>query len=311
MKLESEKQKQRNKLYYYSLKASKISFKISNMSSSRKAIVNGDDFGFSTEVNQAILRAHDKGILTSTSLMVTGNGFEEAVALAKARPKLGVGLHLVLVCGKSVLEPEKIPHLVDENRNFPRDPVRAGLHYQFNRAARQELRLEIRAQLEKFRQTGLQLSHVDGHLHLHCHPVVLENLAEFVDEFQINFVRLPYEELSLNLNFDRANLLTKVIWSSIFTSMRRYGENLLAPKGIGFAERVYGLLQTGKITEQYLLHSLGKMKADLIEIYSHPNLEGSGKIELAALLSDRVRETLHSNNFQLTNYNDLRMSEEK
>ena len=72
---------------------------------------------------------------------MTGDAAEEAVALAKNNPNLGVGLHLVLVCGKSALPPSEIPHLVDEFGNFPDDSLKAGLRYQFSRNARLELRL--------------------------------------------------------------------------------------------------------------------------------------------------------------------------
>lgn len=49
-------------------------------------IINADDFGFSQGVNAAIIQAHEEGILTSTSLMVTGDAAQEAIALAKKSP---------------------------------------------------------------------------------------------------------------------------------------------------------------------------------------------------------------------------------
>ena len=67
----------------------------------RRLIVNADDFGRSAAINQAVIRAHREGILTTASLMVNEPAFEEAVALARANPKLGVGLHLTLLCGHS------------------------------------------------------------------------------------------------------------------------------------------------------------------------------------------------------------------
>lgn len=280
----------------------------SSRTSQRFAIINGDDFGMSTEVNKAIITAHEQGILTSTSLMVTGEAFEEAVALAQTHPNLAVGLHLVLVCGKSALPASQIPHLVDQEGNFPQDSVKAGLRYQFNPAARQELQQEIRAQLVKFRQTGLPLSHVDGHLHLHVHPVALQILGDLAEEFAIKFIRLPAEELTLSLNYDRSDWLTKLVWYSIFSGLRRYGENLLQAKGIGFTEKVYGLLQTGKISEEYLLHLIPRISATRIEIYAHPALTSSGEIpgpgerELEAFLSKRVRRVFDSCGFTLTNY---------
>ncbi|MBD2356396.1 hopanoid biosynthesis-associated protein HpnK [Tolypothrix sp. FACHB-123] len=282
---------------------------------SRFAIINGDDFGFSAGVNQAIIQAHEQGVLTSTSLMVTGDAAADAIAWARDRPSLAVGLHLVLVCGRSVLPPSQIPHLVDSQGNFSDSPLVAGLRYQFHPAAREELRQEIRAQLEKFRASGLPLSHVDGHLHLHVHPVILRILVELAPEFNIRVIRLPSEELQMSLKLDRTALLTKLVWSGVFGRLRSYGESLLTTHGIKFAQRVYGLLQTGNMSEQYLLGLIPQIQADLVEIYSHPalvqpeeplnGLPGAGEIELAALLSEQVRQVLTINGFELTNYHQL------
>ncbi|AFY34552.1 hopanoid biosynthesis-associated protein HpnK [Calothrix sp. PCC 7507] len=278
----------------------------------RFAIINGDDFGFSHGVNQAIIQAHEQGVLTSTSLMVTGDAVEEAIALANTHPNLAVGLHLVLVCGQSALPPSQIPHLVDSLGNFSNSPLQAGLSYQFHPAARDELWREIRAQLKKFRNLGLPLSHVDGHLHLHTHPVVLRILVELAQEFDIKVIRLPAEELGMSLKLDRRNLLTKLVWSFVFGGLRRYGEHLLKAHGISFADRVYGLLQTSNMNEEYLLSLIPQIQADFVEIYSHPALieegeplngpEGAGEVELAALLSEQVRKALNMNGFELTNY---------
>jgi hopanoid biosynthesis associated protein HpnK len=271
--------------------------------------INGDDFGFSTGVNRAIITAHETGILTSTSLMVTGDAVEEAVALAKSHPQLAVGLHLVLTCGRSQLPASQIPDLVDDRGYFPDQPHVAGLRYQFNSAARQQVLREIRAQLEAFRQTGLPLAHVDGHLHLHMHPVVLRQLVHLAAEFNIQSIRLPLEELSLNLAYDRSHLVTKLLWSVVFGRLRQYGERLLHSHGIQFADRVYGLLQTGAMTEDYWLDLIPRIREDWIEIYSHPAIAlpgepsnspiGLGAAELEALLSDRVRQALRDRGFEL------------
>ncbi|MBS9394541.1 MAG: hopanoid biosynthesis-associated protein HpnK [Dolichospermum sp. LBC05a] len=273
-------------------------------------IINADDFGFSQDVNTAIIQAHEEGILTSTSLMVSGDAAQNAIALAKNHPHLAVGLHLVLVCGKSVLPPAQIPNLVDSQGNFSDNPTQAGLNYQFNQATRAELRLEISAQLEKFRDSGLNLAHVDGHLHLHVHPVILNILTELAPEFNIKFMRLPSEELSKNLKIDQRNLFTKIIWSLVFGQLRRYGEGLLKTHNIKFADRVYGLLQTGDMSEEYLLGLIPQIEAELVEIYSHPDLvnteiNNGGEVELAALLSQQVREMLTVKGFELSNYNQL------
>src|SRR5208283_3522947 len=85
---------------------------------SRRLIVNADAFGRSHSVNEAVIRAHRDGILTTASLMVNEPGCDEAVKLATENPKLGVGLHLTLMMGHSALPPGKIPGLVNSRGEF-------------------------------------------------------------------------------------------------------------------------------------------------------------------------------------------------
>jgi chitin disaccharide deacetylase len=286
----------------------------------RYVVINGDDFGFSEGVNAAIIQAHTDGVLTSASLMVTGAAFEQAVTLARSHPTLGVGLHLTLVCGQSVLPAEQIPHLVNKQGAFSQSPVKAGLQYQFSAAARRELLLEIRAQLEKFRQTGLPLSHVDGHLHLHAHPVVIGILGELANEFEIQVVRLPFEELGLALKLDATGWVAKVLGWTVFNQLRRSAKPRLNEAGIATIERVYGLLQSGDITEPYLVDLISGLQARSAEIYLHPAAkvpgepsngpDGSGERELAALLSDRVKDVLGTAGLTLTNYFDRQIFSE-
>src|SRR5688572_20275118 len=120
-------------------------------SKERRLIVNADDFGLSSSANGAIIQAHRNGILTSASLMMNEPGFDEAVALARENPRLGVGLHLTLLCGHSTLPCEKIPGLVNTQCEFEYKPVRLGVRYFFQRDLREQLRAEMLAQFEKFR----------------------------------------------------------------------------------------------------------------------------------------------------------------
>jgi predicted glycoside hydrolase/deacetylase ChbG (UPF0249 family) len=71
-------------------------------------IITGDDFGLALPVNEAIVRAHYNGVLTTASLMVGSKFVEDAVKRAKESPSLKVGLHIVVVEGKSVLSPDTI-----------------------------------------------------------------------------------------------------------------------------------------------------------------------------------------------------------
>src|SRR5512146_2453166 len=97
----------------------------------RRLIVNADDFGGSADINQAIIRAHREGILTSASLMVNEPAVDEAVALARENPRLGVGLHLTFLFGRSALPPKEIPGLVNARGEFGRNPPSAGFRFFF------------------------------------------------------------------------------------------------------------------------------------------------------------------------------------
>jgi hopanoid biosynthesis associated protein HpnK len=147
-----------------------------------RLIFNADDFGRSRSINEAVIHAHRSGLLTTASLMLSEDGFDEAVELARNNPRLGVGLHLTLVCGHSVLAHDEIPGLINQRREFTNNPVSAGLRYFLKKSLRKEIQAELEAQFRKFRSTGLTLDHVNGHLHMHLHPVVFEILMRHAAE---------------------------------------------------------------------------------------------------------------------------------
>ena len=281
----------------------------------KRLVVTGDDFGVSSSVNRAIAEAHDRGILTGASLMVAGAAAPEAVALARSRPGLAVGLHLVLVDGRATLDGADIPTLTGADGRFRASPLAAGVNYQFSRAARWELELEIRAQFVRFRETGLELSHVDGHHHLHLHPVVLSTLVRLAPEFGIRWIRLPCEELGMALAANPRNAAARILSSLVFRALHTHAAVRLRAAGIGFTERVYGLLMTGRIDERYLLGLMPRIRADAAELYCHPSwpqaaeatgaADPNGPRELAALLSERVRGAVARNGLVLARFASL------
>jgi chitin disaccharide deacetylase len=283
-----------------------------------RLIVNGDDFGISEEVNRAIIAAFQNGVLTSCSLMVTGEAFDHAVQLAKENKKLAVGIHLVTVMGRSVLPRKEIPSLVDENQNFSNNPNAAGLNYFFLPRARQDLRKELAAQFEKFKSTGLPLSHIDGHLHLHVHPVIFQTALNLGEQYGTKRMRVPVEELRLALAYDRTDVFKKTLYAFLFSSLGRYMKRKLKKRNFSFTERVYGNLQSGKMSEEYFLYVLDHIQQEETEIYFHPahhqqekglNSEQQQQMkELDALISTLVKEKIQDNGIRLTNYLELEKS---
>ena len=270
----------------------------------RRLIVNADDFGRSDSINQAIIRAHREGILTSASLMVNEPAFEEAVALAREHPRLGVGLHLTLLCGHSALPPERLPGLVNARGEFTNNPASAGFRYFFQRSLRELLRQELHAQFQKFRATGLPLDHVNGHLHLHLHPTVFRILMADAGQLGIKRLRLTFDPLRLNLRLASGHFAYRALHVAIFHPLSARARPALAQRGIRHTEAVFGLLQNARVDEDYVNRLLPQLPAGDSELYSHPSLD-EFKNEFDALVSPRVQEQVQSLGIKLIRYQDL------
>ena len=270
----------------------------------RRLIVNADDFGRSASINQAVIRAHRAGILTTASLMVNEPAFEEAAALARENPELGVGLHLTLLCGHSALPPEQIPGLVNARGEFTNNPARAGFRYFFQRSLREPLRREIHAQFQKFRAARLPLDHVNGHLHLHLHPTVFRILMADAGQLGFQRLRLTFEPLRLNLRLASGHLAYRALHAAIFHPLSARARPVLARRGIRHTEAVFGLLQNARVDEAYVTRLLPQLPAGDSELYSHPSLD-EFKHEFDALVSPRVRELVQKLGIKLIRYQDL------
>ncbi len=138
----------------------------------KRLVVNADDFGRSSPINQGIIEAHQKGIVTSASLMTNREGFEEAVRLAKANPRLGIGLHLDL---DSFFQVEHgVGRLVAYKEPSP--PLEA-------------IAKETESQIQKALSTGLSIQHVDGHHHVHLRPELFSTVAAITAKYKIKVIR--------------------------------------------------------------------------------------------------------------------------
>jgi hopanoid biosynthesis associated protein HpnK len=269
-----------------------------------RLIVNADDFGRSRSINEAVIRAHREGILTTASLMVNEAACGEAVELAKQHPTMGVGLHLTLLMGHSALLPRDIPGLVNEGGEFLNDPVKVGFQYFFRRQLREQLRKEIHAQFARFRATGLPLDHVNGHLHLHLHPTVFSILMEDAATLGIERMRLTRDPFWLDVPLARGQRLYRALHALIYFILSGRAGARFREKKIRHTQRVFGLLQNARVDEAYLLKLLPVLPAGESELYSHPSLDNF-KHEFDALISPRVKEQVKKLGIELIRYQDL------
>ena len=270
----------------------------------RRLIVNADDFGRSASINTAVIRAHRDGILTTASLMVNEPAFTEAVQLAKENPKLGVGLHLTLLMGHATLPPAQIPGLVNARGEFSNAPAATGVRYFFRRELRAQLRAEIHAQFARFRATGLPLDHVNGHLHLHLHPVIFRILMEDVAALGLTHLRLTREPFWMDVPLARGQRLDRAVHALLFFFLSWNARARLRRLNLRHTPRVFGLLQNARVNEEYISKLLPVLPPGDSELYSHPSLD-EFRPEFDALVSPRVKALVASEKIQLIRYRDL------
>ncbi len=276
-------------------------------------IVNADDFGANSEINRAIIRAHRETaaglspLLTSVSLMVTGKAVEEAVSLARQTPTLAVGLHLTLAEGWPALPPAELPRLTDGTGRL-RSGAGVWIAALFHPQARSALLREMEAQFALFEKTGLPLSHVDGHLHLHVHPMVFPRLVELAQEHGAKGIRIPRDDFLLALRSGMKQPLSALVWALAFAAFNRWALRYVRRTSLAVTDRVYGLFKTGDMDEAYVARVLESITEGSAELYFHPaegprqDPLGPNPGDLATLLSPRIRRLVEERGLRLGTY---------
>jgi hopanoid biosynthesis associated protein HpnK len=282
----------------------------------RRVIVTADDFGLAVPVNEAVERAHREGVLTTASLMVSEAAAGDAIARARALPSLRVGLHVVLVAGRPMLPPERIPDLVEPDGTFTTRLARAGVRFFFRRGIRRQLEAEIRAQFAAFSSSGLTFDHVNAQCHMHLHPTVLGILLRVARDYGRPPVRIPWEPFgpSWRAAHDRrslrfANAFLLAPWLALMKLRLRRA-------GFSHNDQVFGLNDVGAMTRERVLELLAQLQPGVTEIFFHaatrrwpgiaPDLAAYRlEDELAALTSPDVARALRAPGVETIAFGDL------
>ncbi len=249
----------------------------------RGIILTIDDFGLALPVNEAVERAHREGVVRTASLMVGAPAADDAIARARRLPDLHVGLHVVLVSGRALLPPDRIPLLVDSHGNFSSDQARAGVRYFFTPGIRAQLEAEIRAQFAAFAETGLRLDHVNAHRHMHVHPTVFGMLLRIGRKYGAPPIRIPREPSAP---------WWLQPWLVLMSARARAA-------GVPHNRYILGMHDTGAMRRERLLAHLRALPPGVTELYFHaatarweeidPDLSGYAlEEEFAALIDPDV-----------------------
>ena len=289
----------------------------------RRLIVNADDFGFTSGVNRAIVEAHTRGVVTSSTLMANGPAFAEAACLAKSNPRLSVGCHVVLIDGEPVLDAGKIPSLIKRQATpHFRDGLKAfAARAIAGRMNPDEITAEATAQIRKVQAAGINVSHVDTHKHPHLFPAILRPLLQAAAACGVRAVRNPFGPrmpLRTSQLLRRPGLWTRFAEVRILSRFADEFREAVDREGFATPDGTLGIEVTGTLDETLFKAIAQSIPAGTWEFVCHPGyndadlqaaktrLRESRETELRALTLPAAREVLEQQGIQLISYHELR-----
>ena len=245
----------------------------------KQLIVNADDFGLHPLINAGIIKGHQEGFITSTSLMPSAPCWQEAVRLAKENPRLGIGVHLTLVGGvPSVLPKEQVSSLLDDDGLFLPDYVAFAKRYYSGAVKKAELEAELRAQLERALSCGVNITHIDSHQHTHVLLGINSLVLKLSNEYNIIRVRIPKEGYLFTGGFQTG--VGRLIGRSGLSFCADMAALRADSLGLRHPQHFYGMLAGGHLNAQLIANILRRLPEGVSEIMTHPGLDSAalGKV---------------------------------
>jgi predicted glycoside hydrolase/deacetylase ChbG (UPF0249 family) len=248
-------------------------------------IVNADDFGLTRGVNRGILDCHLAGSVSNASLMVNTSAVTDALEIARANPSLGVGLHFNMTTGRPLSAPSAVRSLVGPDgcfftRSLCERRLLLGL------SAEKEIEREFHAQVERFQSSGLAMTHIDSHQHMHLFPRVFDILAGYCRANDIP-LRVPWR-----LKGPRPGIRRRVRSRFLEMLLRR---NYLKWKGsvktnLGFGS-IFDLVEAAaSIKRDCYFELLTKCQGSPFELMVHPAAVDDELRSLTRITEFSVRE---------------------
>lgn len=280
----------------------------------KKIIINADDFGIHDSVNSGIIDGFSRGCISSTTLMAGAGAFEQAVALAADNPGLGLGVHLTLVGEVTVAPPAAVASLVDSNGRLPLEYSRFLQLFVAGRIRLADIRCELEAQVKKVAATGLPITHLDSHQHMHVVPGIIDIVIDIAKQFQIKAIRIPAEPICFLGGFPCNT--GRFIGRGGLSVLASIARGKARKAGIKTTDHFYGMLAGGNMTEPYLLAIINCLPFGTSEIMIHPGADDSAmtnqygwnynwQAELAAVTSARLTSMFAEGQIKLITFGDL------
>ncbi len=291
----------------------------------RRLIINADDFGLTAGVNRAIVEAHQHGVVSSATLMANSQAFEEAVAMARSTPRLGVGCHVVLVDGAPLLHQTQVGSLLDPGNNdhradtprFREGISKFGALALLGRLAADEIEAEATAQIRKLQASGIAVTHLDSHKHTHLFPRVLRPLLRAAKSCGIRAIRNPFERIQGSQLAASPSLWRRWTEVGVLRSLARQFREAVQQAGISTPDGTLAIVATGALNERLLRLMVENLPEGTWELVCHPGyndadlqgirtrLRASREQELRILTSPSTRDLLAANGVEVVSFREM------
>jgi predicted glycoside hydrolase/deacetylase ChbG (UPF0249 family) len=252
-----------------------------------KLIINADDFAQSVAINKSIFQMYKQGIVTSTSILVGGEGFDNAVNIVKDNPKLDLGLHLALD-GPYNIGKEYYTLFNKETNQFHDIYGFLNKIHRFS-IDENEIYNEFSRQIEKAFDYHLKISHLDTHHHIHIHLPVLNSMIKAAKKYKIKFIRS--QKIICRENQFPNNKVYRFFHQTLLKSKLQTIDGLYEPLEIN---------GQNKSVEYLRLLKLNNMKG-IYEIMLHPGAKDNQETQFYSSID--VIKLLNRN--ELISYHDL------
>jgi chitin disaccharide deacetylase len=235
----------------------------------RYLIIHTDDAGFCEAVNVGTMDGFERGVVSSTSILVVCPGFEEFARYAVAHPEYDYGVHLVLTCESNQIRwgpvlKKEVPSLIQPDGSFWRKQEEVAKH-----ARIEDVRRELRAQVQRALDRGIPISHLDHHMWvLLQRPDLLQAYVELGLEFKLP-IRLHRTHTPEECG---ATLQNKAKYDELIQPIVAKGNPL-----IDFIEADnYGVQPQAK--QAYFLTKLKQLKPGVSEFVIHCSVNRPGMV---------------------------------
>ncbi|MBI1745773.1 MAG: ChbG/HpnK family deacetylase [Acidobacteria bacterium] len=286
----------------------------------KRLIVNADDFGLTRGISDGIIEGHRSGLITSATVMVNMAAFDYAVEGAQGCPNLGLGIHINLIDGRPV-STQPLPGLVNGEGKFLGSVRRLLQALLFKQVSLKTIELEVRAQIEKALRSIKEVTHIDGHKHIHVAPGIFPMILRLAREYRIRAARLPAEDrlapgrrpagvpwtqwIPQRMNSRAISL------ACLFMKRQLTYNNVITP------DHFFGVTHTGFLDRAFLEWMLHALPDGVSELMCHPGYAGEDlkevrtrlreqrESELRALTDPLAVALARALNVQLINYRDF------